>query len=93
MATFCMFGKYSVEAVKDISAARTKKATELIGNLGGKIHTIYTLLGPYDIVLIVDLPDTKAAMKASLALTKMSNIAFTTAPAVSVEEFDTILTS
>jgi hypothetical protein len=39
-------------------------------------------------VLIVDLPDTARAMATSAALAKSTGIAFTTAPAVTVEEFD-----
>jgi hypothetical protein len=34
------------------------------------------------------MPDTEQAMKTSVALSKMLNISFTTAPAVSVETFD-----
>ena len=37
MSTFFMFGKYSQEALKGISAERTKKAAALIKKYGGKI--------------------------------------------------------
>ena len=38
--------------------------------------------------MIADLPDNSRAIAASTALAKLTGIAFTTAPAVSIEEFD-----
>ncbi len=91
MATFIMFGKYSMEAVKAISAKRTDKAVALIEQNGGKLKAGYALLGKTDLVLIVDLPDTGSAMKASAALSKFLGISFSTAPAVSMEDFDKLM--
>ena len=88
MATYIMFGQYSGEALKGISASRTEKAMGIIKKLGGKLVNAYALLGKIDLVLVVDLPGNKEAVKASLALTKLTGISFTTAPAFPVEEFD-----
>ncbi len=92
MATFFMFGKYSSEAVKGISAERTDKAVELIKKFGGEVSSIYALLGEKDLVLIVDFPNIEQVMKASVGLSKLTGISFTTSPAVTVEEFDKIMT-
>ena len=91
MAVFFMFGKYSSEAIKGISSDRTKKATALIEKLGGKVKSIYALLGKYDLVLIVELPSVQDIMKCSLSLNKLTGIAFSTLPAITVEEFDKIV--
>ena len=88
MATFFMFGKYALEAVKAISAERTKETMALIEQNGGELKAGYVLLGEIDLVLIVDLPDTEHAMKTSAALGKLLGVSFSTAPAVSVEDFD-----
>lgn len=88
MPTFIMFGKYSSEAVKSISAERTVQAAKVIGDAGGKITAAYALLGKTDLVLIVEFPGVKEAMKTSVELNKLLGISFTTAPAVTVEEFD-----
>jgi uncharacterized protein with GYD domain len=88
MATYLMFGKYSVEALKGISARRTEEAKALVKQHGGELKARYALLGFVDLVMVVDLPDTARAMAASATLAKATGIAFTTAPAVSVEEFD-----
>jgi uncharacterized protein with GYD domain len=88
MATFCLFGKYSTGALGEISAERTVKATALLEGLGGKIKDGYALLGETDLVLIVDLPGVNEAMKASVELTKLLGISFTTSPAVTMDQFD-----
>jgi uncharacterized protein with GYD domain len=83
-----MFGNYSSDAVGKISAERTAKAAAVLEDVGGEFKTGYALLGETDLVLIVDLPGVKEAMKASVELNKLLGISFTTAPAVTVEEFD-----
>ena len=91
MATYLMLGKYTIDAVGKISAERTKNAIAVIGDFGGKVKAGYALLGETDLVLIVELPGTKEAMKASVALSKLLGISFATSPAVSVEEFDKLV--
>ena len=85
-----MFGSYSKDSIRNISPKRTDKTVDLLKQNGGKLISGYALLGEVDLVLIVELPDTEQAMKTSVALSKMLGIAFTTAPAVTVEEFDKI---
>ena len=88
MATYYMFGKYTPEALKGIGANRTKEASGIIQKLGGKILSMHALIGNYDLVLVVQLPGTEQLVKASLALTKLSGISFSTSEALSVEQFD-----
>ena len=91
MTTFFMFGKYSAEAAKGISAARTGRATKIINAAGGKVRGAYTLLGVHDLVFIIDLPSIDAAMEVSIALLKLTGIEFVTAPAVDVSDFDALV--
>ncbi len=91
MAKFLMLGKYSVEAIKGIAADRTKKGMEIIEKAGGKVNSMYALLGNYDLAFVVDFPGIAEAMKASVALAKLTGIGFTTSPAMSIEEFDKII--
>jgi uncharacterized protein with GYD domain len=88
MATFLMFGKYSAQAMKEMSPERTQKVRDKVKQLGGEVKAMYAMLGKYDLLLVVSLPGIEAAMKASLSLAKMTGIGFTTAPALTVEEFD-----
>jgi uncharacterized protein with GYD domain len=91
MATFLMFGKYSAQAVKEASAQRSQDALRVIKKLGGEMKAGYALLGETDLVVVVDFPGIEAAIKASVDLSKMTGIAFTTCPAIPLEEFDQII--
>ncbi|MBN2023725.1 MAG: GYD domain-containing protein [Pirellulales bacterium] len=91
MATFLMVGTYLPEGIAKISAARTKQAVSIIKEHKGKLESGYVTLGKKDITLVVDFPDVKQAMKASIALSKKLAIAFATSPAVTVQEFDAMM--
>ena len=91
MAKFVMLGRYSPEAIKGITGERTKKGVEIIEKAGGKVNLILALLGNHDLLLVVDFPGMTEAMKASVALTKLTGVGFNTSPAFSVEEFDKIV--
>ncbi len=86
-----MFGAYSSDALGEMNAQRTNKAADLIKKFEGEVKDIYALLGEIDVMLIVDFPGIEQAMKASVALSKMTGIAFTTSPAVTVEKFDEMM--
>ena len=91
MATFFMFGKYTSQAVEKISAERTNQAVSEIKKLGGEVQAMHVLLGEYDLLFCVTLPGIDAAMKASVTLSKLTGISFTTCPAVTVETFDSLI--
>ena len=91
MTTYIMFGKFSIGAMKEIGSERTKKSAAIVESCGGKVKALYALLGEIDVVAIVDFPGLKEAMKASVELAKLLGISFTTAPAVTVEEFDKLM--
>ena len=92
MATFFMFGKYSSEAIKEMSAERTDKGFSLIKKFGGEVNSMYALLGEHDLVIIANFPGIEQAMKASVALSKLTGISLKTSPAVAVEDFDKMMT-
>jgi len=87
-----MFGKYSSEALKGISPERTDKAVELIKKNGGKVVSMYAVLGEHDLVFTLDFPDAEKALATSVALNKLTGISFTTSPVVEVEKFDKLMT-
>ena len=88
MTTYFMFGNYSSEGIKEISSNRTEKCNDIFKQLGGKVKSIYALLGCYDIVIIVDLPSREEAIKASISVGKETGISFRTFPAISADRFD-----
>ncbi|MDD5042402.1 MAG: GYD domain-containing protein [Candidatus Omnitrophica bacterium] len=91
MSKFFMYGKYTKDALADISKDRTSRALEVIAKAGGKVNSMYALLGKYDVVLIADFPGVSEVMKASVALNRLTGISFVSFPAISVEEFDKVM--
>ena len=91
MATYFMFGIYDADALDDISAERTRAAHQVVESTGGKIEALYVLMGDTDLVLIADFPDARKAIKASIELSKLTGISFSTTPAMKVQEFDQLI--
>ncbi len=91
MPIFMMFGNYTSQATKGISSERTKQAREVIKNHGGKVVSMYAVLGQHDLVLTLDLPDTGAALATSAELNRLTGITFVTSPVVEVEKFDRLI--
>jgi uncharacterized protein with GYD domain len=91
MAKYLMLGKYSVEGIKGINKKRTDKAVKVIKKAGGKVISMFALLGSYDLALIVEFLGTAQVMKASIELTRLTGIGFFTFPAFTVQEFDKIV--
>ena len=90
MAKFVMLGRYSQASMEDISASRTQGAQEVIRANGGDTIGIYALLGAFDLMLVVELPDVETAMRVSLELTRLTGVGFQTSPAVDVATFDAL---
>ena len=91
MPIFMMFGKYSAEALKGISAERTVRSVDVIKKHGGKVISMYAVLGEHDLVMTLDFPDIENALAASVELNKLTGISFTTSPVVEVEKFDKLV--
>ena len=91
MNTFFLLGKYSSESIHRMSSQRTQEARQLVEQLGGRTSEIYALLGEHDLIFIVEFARMTDAMKASLALGKLTGISFSTAAAIPVDEFDAMV--
>ena len=91
MPIFMMFGKYDQDSLKGVSAERTKKAVEIIKKNGGKVISMYAVMGEHDLVLTLDFPDAEKALAASVALNMLTGISFATSPVVDVEQFDRLV--
>ena len=91
MPIFMMFGKYSTDALKKVSSKRTRKAVEIIKKNGGKVISMYAVLGEHDLVLTLDFPNAEKALLASATLNVLTGISFVTSPVVDVEQFDTLI--
>lgn len=88
MTTYFLTGTYGADALKGISRDRTTVVSKVIEDMGGKVVSMYLLLGEKDLVIIADFPSLKEAIKGSVSISKMTGISFTTYPAITAEEFD-----
>ena len=93
MAIFIMTGRYSAEAIKQISAKRTTKGTEIVRQCGGKLVAVYATMGKTDILVVAEFPGIEEAIKASVALNKALGISFSTVPALRIEDFDKLVSA
>lgn len=91
MPIFMMFGKYSTEALKGISSERTNKAVGLIERNGGKVISMYAVMGEHDLVFTLEFPSHENAIATSVALNKLTGISFAKSPVVEVDRFDKLI--
>jgi uncharacterized protein with GYD domain len=91
MPIFMMFGKYTKDSLENVSEQRTRKAVKIIEKNGGKIISMYAVMGEHDLVFTLDFPDVDKSLSASMALSMLTGISFSTSPVVDVEMFDHLM--
>ena len=91
MPIFMMFGNYSKEALKGISTERTNQVVNLVEKNGGKVVSMYAVMGEHDLVLTLDFPNQDSALAVSVGLKRLTGITFSTSPVVEVEKFDKLI--
>lgn len=89
MATYITLAKYTAQGIANIkeSPGRLDAARELLAPLGVSIKEFYLTMGEYDILTVVEAPDTKSAAKALIALGAQGNISTTSMTALTEQEF------
>jgi len=88
MSTYFLTGTYGADAIEGISRKRTADVTKMIEDIGGKLVSVYLLLGEKDLVIIAEFPGLKEAIIGSVSISKITGISFTTNPAITAKEFD-----
>lgn len=91
MRTFFIFGKSSSKELKEISLKYRVEVVSLVKNFGGDVRSMYVMLREKYLVLILTFPGIKRAMKASLALSKLTGISFRIWPAIPVDELNKLV--
>lgn len=88
--TLYQFTDQGVRNVKD-SPARLKAALKKAEGVGMKMIAAYYTEGPYDLVVITEVADEKAATAFALATAAQGNVRSTTMRAYSPDEFEAIV--
>ncbi len=93
MATYILLGNLTDEGA-DKLRNHPEWIEEVNQNLeahGIHVRAQYAVLGPYDIVNIVEAPDNRSVVRASTQLTLRGSVKITTLPALPIEDFITTL--
>ncbi len=93
MQTYVTLWKYTKDGLMDIK--KTPKnfelAKKIIKNAGGKLLSTYGLVGEYDVLTIMEMPDEKAAASTILKICSTGRITSQTMTALSIDDFLTIV--
>lgn len=87
MATFVTLGRMSAQSMKESNPQQLTDAMALIKKNGGELIAGYAMMGKYELILILEMPNIEQMMKTTIGLTRMlGGITFTTSPAFTLEE-------
>lgn len=89
MQTYVTLWTYTKDGLMDIKKTprRFEFVKKVIHNAGGKLLSIYGLIGEYDVLSVMEMPDAKAAAATILKICSTGRIKAQTMTALSVDEF------
>ena len=89
MQTYVTLWKYTKDGLMDIKKTprRFEFVKKVINSEGGKLLSIYGLIGEYDVISVMEMPDEKAAAATILKICSTGRITAQTMTALSVDEF------
>ena len=89
MATYILLGTLTDEGAEKLRTHPEwiSEVNHDLEAMGVKILAQYAVLGPYDIVNIIEAPDNKTVVAVSTQLTLRGSVRITTLPALPIEDF------
>ncbi len=95
MAKYLIEASYTAEGLKglqkDKASGRQAAVAKTFASVGGKVESMYYMLGDYDVMLIVDVPDNVAVASVALKVCASGLVRTKTTPLLTVEEADRAL--
>jgi len=93
MAKFISLVKYTSKGIENIkeSPNRLDAVKQLCESMGANVDAFYLTMGSYDMVLIVDAPNSETAAKMILTVTSGGSVTTETLAAFSEEEYRKII--
>ena len=94
MATYILLGRLTDDGADKLRTNPNwiDELNQNLEHMGVHVNAQYAVLGPYDMVTIVEAPDNKSVVRVSAQLTLQGSIRITTLPALPIEEFLETLT-
>lgn len=89
MQTYVILMKFTTKGAETLleSSRRYDKFDEGIRELGGRVVSAYGLLGDYDVLIIAEFPDERAAMKTVIRAASRGTATSKTLTAIPLREF------
>jgi uncharacterized protein with GYD domain len=89
MATYILLGTLTDEGTEKLRAHPewVEEVKRDLKEMGVTVIAQYAVLGPYDLVNIVEAPDNKSVVRVSTQLTLRGSVKITTLPALPIEDF------
>ena len=93
MAKFISLVKYTAKGIENIkeSPNRLDAVKKLCESMGASVEGFYLTMGQYDIILIVDAPNSETVAKIILKVTSGGAVTTETLPAFNEEEYRKII--
>ena len=93
MAKFVVLINFTEKGVTHIDASpeRANAFRSMVESKGGKVDTILWTTGPYDGLVVLDVPDEHTAVGLTLGLSRTGNVRTSTLRAFDADEFKTVL--
>lgn len=85
------FTELGITTMKQQGVTRSETVQRNVESLGGRLLDAYYCLGEYDVVAILEFPNNRAAMKASVLNSSLGHIKVTTMPAIPRNEWRQLL--
>src|SRR5438105_1588312 len=92
MAAYVVLGSFTdqgIRSAKSLGQIR-QGAEQWVSSKGGSIIANYITFGPYDFILIVDLPSDEVALEGALTFGAIGNTRSVTMRAFSAEEVEAV---
>jgi uncharacterized protein with GYD domain len=89
MPTYVTLWKYTKDGLVDMNNTpdRYEAVKKIISDAGGKLVSIYGLVGEYDVITIIEMPDEKVAASTILKICSKGRITSQTMTALSIDDF------
>jgi uncharacterized protein with GYD domain len=89
MATYILLGTLTDECAEKLRSHPEwiDEVNRALVAMGVKVIAQYAVLGPYDLVNIIEAPDNRTVVRVSTELSLRGSVRITTLPALPIEDF------
>src|SRR5260221_14728441 len=92
MAKFLIQAAYTIDGAKGVlkegGSARKAQISQIPERVGGKLETFYFAFGEWDVIAVIDAPDSVTATALSMAINASGGVKLRTTPLLTAEEID-----